>query len=402
MQNDTGECVDLYCPRKCSASNRIIHAKDHASIQLSIAEVDPQTGRMTESTKNYALCGAIRRMGESDDCIVRLTKKDGILAKFLSHKIRTVTSILCVETNRFIIAPHVLKERFGLQMIAAFFDALSLIHHHSHIDFTLGMSPCELVFVMDREMFATDILLSVMEPMMLEDYNGTKLPLSLENLFNFSKKNGLKLDKNDITAFFIYIMMLESGFVASDCPNLQEITTCNVHSDFHYQRFLFLSKFLPRDWKRDNIYTLNFILPPFVQHLCTVIGIVVSDDIVVNCSIKNIDDAKFCMLIDPSMYVVKSSNVHSVNMFQNLRALSIKFKTMISNSSKCVILHTYSLRSASLQGMPPEIILKNRATLETVTVPEATNIGTMGHIPDHSMFNGDLRIFENILALVME
>lgn len=66
-----------------SASNRIIHAKDHASIQLSIAEVDPQTGRMTENSKMYALCGAIRRMGESDDCIVRLTKKDGILAKYV-------------------------------------------------------------------------------------------------------------------------------------------------------------------------------------------------------------------------------------------------------------------------------------------------------------------------------
>ncbi|KAF2900938.1 hypothetical protein ILUMI_05247 [Ignelater luminosus] len=43
MENKTGEFVDLYCPRKFSASNRIIHAEDHASIQLSIAEVDPQT-----------------------------------------------------------------------------------------------------------------------------------------------------------------------------------------------------------------------------------------------------------------------------------------------------------------------------------------------------------------------
>ncbi|KAK6625355.1 40S ribosomal protein S21 [Polyplax serrata] len=81
MENDAGELVDLYRPRKCSASNRIIHAKDHASIQLNIADVDPQTGRMTDSTKMYAICGAIRRMGESDDCIARLAKKDGILAK---------------------------------------------------------------------------------------------------------------------------------------------------------------------------------------------------------------------------------------------------------------------------------------------------------------------------------
>ncbi|XP_023244005.1 small ribosomal subunit protein eS21-like [Centruroides vittatus] len=81
MQNEAGEHVDLYIPRKCSASNRIIHAKDYASIQLNIAEVDENTGRVTGTNKAYAICGAIRRMGESDDCINRLAKKDGILPK---------------------------------------------------------------------------------------------------------------------------------------------------------------------------------------------------------------------------------------------------------------------------------------------------------------------------------
>ncbi|XP_028179035.1 small ribosomal subunit protein eS21 [Ostrinia nubilalis] len=81
MQNDAGEFVDLYCPRKCSASNRLIHAKDHASVQLVLADVDPASGRALDSARIYVVCGAIRRMGESDDCIVRLTKRDGILVK---------------------------------------------------------------------------------------------------------------------------------------------------------------------------------------------------------------------------------------------------------------------------------------------------------------------------------
>merc|ERR1712156_944209 len=81
MQNEAGEYVDLYIPRKCSASNRIIAAKDHASIQLNIADVDEKTGRMTGTSKTYAICGTIRRMGESDDCLNRLAKKDGIIAK---------------------------------------------------------------------------------------------------------------------------------------------------------------------------------------------------------------------------------------------------------------------------------------------------------------------------------
>lgn len=57
MQNETGEFVDMYIPRKCSASNRIIAAKDHASIQINIADVDPTTGRMTGSNTTYAICG---------------------------------------------------------------------------------------------------------------------------------------------------------------------------------------------------------------------------------------------------------------------------------------------------------------------------------------------------------
>ncbi|KAL8584606.1 40S ribosomal protein S21 [Nucella lapillus] len=81
MQNESGEFVDMYIPRKCSASNNIIPAKDHASIQINIAETDETTGRMTGANKTYAICGAIRRMGESDDSLLRLAKKDSIIAK---------------------------------------------------------------------------------------------------------------------------------------------------------------------------------------------------------------------------------------------------------------------------------------------------------------------------------
>jgi len=40
MQNEAGEYVDMYIPRKCSASNRILSAKDHASIQINLCQVD--------------------------------------------------------------------------------------------------------------------------------------------------------------------------------------------------------------------------------------------------------------------------------------------------------------------------------------------------------------------------
>ena len=43
MQNDEQQIVDLYIPRKCSATNRLITSKDHASAQIEIAEVSPRS-----------------------------------------------------------------------------------------------------------------------------------------------------------------------------------------------------------------------------------------------------------------------------------------------------------------------------------------------------------------------
>ncbi|KAF2404596.1 hypothetical protein EJ06DRAFT_535753 [Trichodelitschia bisporula] len=78
QSNERGELVDLYVPRKCSATNRIIKAKDHASVQISVGKVD-ENGRYTGENQTYALCGFVRAMGESDDALNRLVQKDGFL-----------------------------------------------------------------------------------------------------------------------------------------------------------------------------------------------------------------------------------------------------------------------------------------------------------------------------------
>merc|ERR1712007_39332 len=78
MEDERGELVDLYVPRKCSATGRIMKAKDHASVQLSVGKVD-ENGRYTGDNQVYAICGFVRAMGESDDSFNRLTQKDGFL-----------------------------------------------------------------------------------------------------------------------------------------------------------------------------------------------------------------------------------------------------------------------------------------------------------------------------------
>ncbi|KAG5981144.1 40S ribosomal protein S21 [Claviceps digitariae] len=79
MENDRGEIVDLYVPRKCSATNRIIKAKDHGSVQISIAKVDESGRAISGENHVYALCGFVRAMGESDDAMNRLAQRDGLL-----------------------------------------------------------------------------------------------------------------------------------------------------------------------------------------------------------------------------------------------------------------------------------------------------------------------------------
>ncbi|KAJ7950200.1 40S ribosomal protein S21 [Quillaja saponaria] len=40
MQNEEGQITELYIPRKCSATNRLITAKDHASVQINVGHLD--------------------------------------------------------------------------------------------------------------------------------------------------------------------------------------------------------------------------------------------------------------------------------------------------------------------------------------------------------------------------
>ncbi|CAI5518707.1 unnamed protein product [Closterium sp. Naga37s-1] len=71
MQNEDGEFVDLYTPRKCSATNRLITSKDHASIQINVGNLDAN-GLYTGQYNTFALCGFVRAQGEGDSSLDRL------------------------------------------------------------------------------------------------------------------------------------------------------------------------------------------------------------------------------------------------------------------------------------------------------------------------------------------
>ena len=91
MQNDEGKIVDLYIPRKCSATNRLITAKDHASVQIEIAQVSTflncrltNTARWlapkTLSLRLLASCANVARpTPASTDCLLIKTSSASVV-----------------------------------------------------------------------------------------------------------------------------------------------------------------------------------------------------------------------------------------------------------------------------------------------------------------------------------
>ena len=66
-----------------SATGRLVAAKDHASVQLNVGEVD-STGRYTGEFKQYVLSGFVRASSEADDSLNRLATEDGFLKSYVA------------------------------------------------------------------------------------------------------------------------------------------------------------------------------------------------------------------------------------------------------------------------------------------------------------------------------
>lgn len=74
MLNEEGENVDLYIPRKCSWTNRILRRDDRGSVQINVGHVDEKTGMYTGENTTFALSGFIRKKGEADVALSELIK----------------------------------------------------------------------------------------------------------------------------------------------------------------------------------------------------------------------------------------------------------------------------------------------------------------------------------------
>jgi small subunit ribosomal protein S21e len=79
MQNDEHKIVDLYIPRKCSWTNRLIPSSDRGAVQFRVAKVDNKGVAIKGEHQYISLSGFIRSKGDSDFAVNEIVKKSGLL-----------------------------------------------------------------------------------------------------------------------------------------------------------------------------------------------------------------------------------------------------------------------------------------------------------------------------------
>ena len=82
MQNSEGQYVDLYIPRKCEATNRLIDCKDSASVQITLNTDGLNLEKQKDDKKNFTviLSGFVRSKGNSDAALNKILYQNKILS----------------------------------------------------------------------------------------------------------------------------------------------------------------------------------------------------------------------------------------------------------------------------------------------------------------------------------
>ena len=81
MQDAEGTYVDLYIPRKCQATNRLLDSKDHASVQITLNTDGLNVeGKKDEKTITMVLSGFVRTKGNADAALNKFLKDKKVLS----------------------------------------------------------------------------------------------------------------------------------------------------------------------------------------------------------------------------------------------------------------------------------------------------------------------------------
>ena len=82
MQNSDGNYVDLYIPRKCHATNRLLDCKDTASVQITLDTdgLNLENKKDDQNKLTMVISGFVRTKGNSDAALNKFLYEKKILS----------------------------------------------------------------------------------------------------------------------------------------------------------------------------------------------------------------------------------------------------------------------------------------------------------------------------------
>ncbi len=82
MQNSDGNYVDLYIPRKCHATNRLLDCKDTASVQITLNTdgLNLENKKDEQNKLTMVISGFVRTKGNSDAALNKFLYDKKILS----------------------------------------------------------------------------------------------------------------------------------------------------------------------------------------------------------------------------------------------------------------------------------------------------------------------------------
>ena len=82
IQNSEGAYVDLYIPRKCHATNRLLDCKDTASVQITLNTdgLNYENKKQEQNNLTMVISGFVRTKGNSDAALNKILYENKILS----------------------------------------------------------------------------------------------------------------------------------------------------------------------------------------------------------------------------------------------------------------------------------------------------------------------------------
>ena len=77
--NIDSKLTDIYLPRKCDYTDKLITSKDDASVQISICDLN-EDGTINLGKSNVVtICGFVRSVGESDTAVDKVLREKKLI-----------------------------------------------------------------------------------------------------------------------------------------------------------------------------------------------------------------------------------------------------------------------------------------------------------------------------------